>query len=134
MKQESPLKINCLAPIQTSDVYAHFHPGRLSFPALGFRNWRPSGVPTQLEQKVRVDAPGNEEEFEVERKPIRRGGIKSAGYDRNNRVLEIEFDNGSIIQHTAVGEEIARRFIASSSPASVYKDTIQEEFTVKRVK
>ena len=31
-------------------------------------------------------------------------------------VLEIEFDNGSIIQHTAVGEEIALRFIASSSP------------------
>jgi hypothetical protein len=38
------------------------------------------------------------------------------------------------VQHTAVGEEIARRFIASSSPASVYKDTIQEEFTIKRIK
>lgn len=70
----------------------------------------------------------------VERKPIRRGSIKSAGYDRANRVLEIEFDNGSVIQHTAVGEEIARRFLSSSSPASVYKDTIQEEYTVKRVK
>jgi hypothetical protein len=70
----------------------------------------------------------------IERKPIRRGGIKSAGYDRNARILEIEFDNGSIIQHTAVGEEIARRFLASSSPASVYKDTIQEEYTLRRVK
>jgi hypothetical protein len=50
------------------------------------------------------------------------------------RVLEIEFDNGEIIQHTAVGEEIARRFLAASSPASVYKDTIQEEFTIKRVR
>jgi hypothetical protein len=70
----------------------------------------------------------------IERKPIRRGGIKSAGYDRNLRVLEIEFDNGQVIQHTAVGEEIARRVLASSSPASVYKDTIQEEFTIKRVK
>ena len=49
----------------------------------------------------------------IERKPIRRGGIKSAGYDRNQRVLEIEFDNGQVIQHTAVGEEIARRFLAS---------------------
>jgi len=39
----------------------------------------------------------------IERKPIRRGGIKSAGYDRNQRVLEIEFDNGQVIQHTAVG-------------------------------
>ena len=70
----------------------------------------------------------------IERKPIRRGGIKSAGYDRSNRILEIEFDDGSVIQHTAVGEEIARRFLTSSSPASVYKDTIQEEFTQKRVK
>jgi hypothetical protein len=70
----------------------------------------------------------------IERKPIRRGGIKSAGYDRNARVLEIEFDSGSVIQHTAVGEEIARRFIASSSPGSYYKDNIQEEFTVRRVR
>ena len=70
----------------------------------------------------------------IERKPIRRGGIKSAGYDRQNRILEIEFDNGSVIQHTAVGEEIARRFLTASAPASVYKDTIQEEFTLRRVK
>ena len=70
----------------------------------------------------------------IERKAIRRGGIKSAGYDRNQRVLEIEFDNGDVIQHTAVGEEVARRFLTASSPASVYKDTIQEEFTVRRVR
>jgi hypothetical protein len=70
----------------------------------------------------------------IERKPIRRGGIKSAGYDRASRILEIEFDTGSIIQHTAVGEEIARRLIGSSSPASVYKDTIQEEYTIKRIR
>jgi hypothetical protein len=70
----------------------------------------------------------------IERKPIRRGGIRSAGYDRNLRVLEIEFDNGQVIQHTAVGEEIARRFLTASAPGSVYKDTIQEEFTVKRIR
>jgi hypothetical protein len=70
----------------------------------------------------------------IERKPIRRGGIKSAGYDRANRILEIEFDDGSVIQHTAVGEEIARRFLASSAPASHYKDTIQEEYTIRRVR
>lgn len=70
----------------------------------------------------------------MERKPIRRGGIKSAGYDRSARVLEIEFDNGSILQHTAVGEEIARRFLSSSAPASYYKDNIQEEFSIRRVK
>ncbi|HXF45589.1 MAG TPA: KTSC domain-containing protein [Burkholderiaceae bacterium] len=70
----------------------------------------------------------------IERKPIRRGGIKSAGYDRANRILEIEFDNGSIVQHSAVGEEIARRFLSSSAPASVYKDTIQDEYSARRIK
>lgn len=70
----------------------------------------------------------------IERKPVRRGGIKSAGYDRSARVLEIEFDNGSVIQHTGVGDEIARRFLSSGSPASYYRDNIQDEFTQRRVK
>jgi len=70
----------------------------------------------------------------LDRKPIRRGGIKSAGYDRGARLLEIEFDNGSVIQHLAVGEEIARRFLTSSAPASVYQDSIQDEYTQRRIK
>ena len=67
----------------------------------------------------------------IERKPLRRGGIKSAGYDRASRTLEIEFDNGSIVQHTAVGEAIAQRFLSSSSPASYYKDNIEEEYPAR---
>jgi KTSC domain len=70
----------------------------------------------------------------IERQPIRRGGIRSAGYDRAARTLEIEFDNGSVVQHTGVGDEIARRFLTSSAPASLYRDAIQEEFTLRRVK
>lgn len=67
----------------------------------------------------------------IERKPIRRGGIKAAGYDRNSRILEVEFDTGRIIQHSGVGEEIARRFLASASPLSYYKDNIEEEFSIR---
>jgi len=68
----------------------------------------------------------------MERKPIRRGGIRSAGYDRGARVLEVEFDSGSVVRHTGVGEEIARRFLASSAPASFYKDNIEEEYPQRR--
>ena len=57
----------------------------------------------------------------ITRKPINRGGIKAAGYDRASRVLEIEFSNGRVIRHSNVGEEIATRFLASSSPAGVQK-------------
>ncbi|MFA9438625.1 KTSC domain-containing protein [Uliginosibacterium sp. sgz301328] len=70
----------------------------------------------------------------IERKPIRRGGIRSAGYDRGARVLEVEFDNGSVVQHSGVGDEIGRRFLASASPMSYYKDNIEEEFTIRRIK
>ncbi|HSD38835.1 MAG TPA: KTSC domain-containing protein [Rhodocyclaceae bacterium] len=70
----------------------------------------------------------------IEHKPIRRGGIKSAGYDRSARILEIEFDTGSVLQYSGVGDEIARRFLSSSSPMSYYKDVIDEEFSQKRVR
>jgi len=68
----------------------------------------------------------------VERKSIQRGGIKSAGYDRATRTLEIEFSNGRIVRHSNVGEEIARRFLASSSPAGYYQENIEEEYPLLR--
>lgn len=70
----------------------------------------------------------------IEHKLIRRGGIKSAGYDRSARILEIEFDTGSVLQYRGVGDEIARRFMAGSSPMSYYKDVIDKEFSQRRVK
>jgi hypothetical protein len=36
--------------------------------------------------------------------------------------------------HSGVGDEIARRFLASAAPASYYKDNIEEEFAQRRVK
>ena len=69
----------------------------------------------------------------IDRKPINRGGIKSAGYERASRILEIEFSNGQILQYTGVGDEIARRFLASSAPASYWRDNIEEEFSCKRL-
>jgi KTSC domain-containing protein len=68
----------------------------------------------------------------MERKKIARGGIRSAGYDRNSRELEIELDSGVIVRHSGVGEEIARRFLGSAAPASYYKDNIEEEFPARR--
>jgi len=70
----------------------------------------------------------------IERKPIGRGGIRAAGYDRAARILEVEFDNGSVVQHSGVGDEVARRFLASGAPASYYRDNVEDEFTRKRIK
>lgn len=66
--------------------------------------------------------------------PIQRGGIRSAGYDRATRILEIAFDNGSVTQYSGVGEEVARRFLGSSAPASYLRDNIEDEFSARRVR
>jgi hypothetical protein len=70
----------------------------------------------------------------IERKPIRRGGIRTAGYDNDKRLLEIEFDSGAVLQYSGVGAEIARRLLSSAAPASYYRDNIEEEFACRKIK
>ena len=55
-----------------------------------------------------------------------RSGVAASSppYDRNNRVLEIEFDNGSIIQHTPSAKRLRSDSHRPLAPPAVYKDTI----------
>jgi hypothetical protein len=70
----------------------------------------------------------------MERKRLGASTIRSAGYDARNRLLEIEFANGSIIQYSGVGEEVYRRLMNSPSAGSYFKDEIEESFPAKRVR
>ena len=54
----------------------------------------------------------------MERKRISASNIRSVGFDSRNRVLEIEFSNGSIVQYSGVSDEVHRRFINAPSPGS----------------
>ena len=65
----------------------------------------------------------------MERKRLLGGQLKSAGYDRTRRVLEVELANGSLIEYANVSSEIARRLLDSHSPWSYYRDNIEEEFS-----
>ena len=69
----------------------------------------------------------------MQRRPIHRGGILSAGYDRDRRILEIEFDTHRVMQYQAVGREIAERFLTSASPMSHFRDEIEGEYTAVEV-
>jgi len=64
----------------------------------------------------------------MERKRLLGGELKSAGYDRTRRVLEVELANGNLIEYSNVGAEIARRLLDSHTPWSYYRDNIEEEF------
>ena len=70
----------------------------------------------------------------MERKRVNASNIRSVGYDARNRVLEIEFSSGSIVQYSGVSEEVHRRLMNAPSPGSYFRDEIEESFTGKRVR
>ena len=67
----------------------------------------------------------------MERKRLHGGALRAAGYDEARGVLEVELANGQILEYAAVGREIARRLLESSSPWSYYRDNIEDEFTAR---
>ena len=70
----------------------------------------------------------------MERKRISASNIRAVGFDSRNRLLEIEFSNGSIVQYSGVSDEAHRRLVNASSPGSYFQDNIEDNFTAKRVR
>lgn len=69
----------------------------------------------------------------MEMKKINSGKLRAIGYDARARVLQVQLDDGTMLQYTGVGEEIWRRLSTSGSAWSYYRDNIEEEFTARRV-
>jgi hypothetical protein len=68
----------------------------------------------------------------MEMKKINAGKLRAIGYDARERILRVEFDDGSAIDYDAVGAEVWRKLSSSGSPWSYYRDNIEEEFTGRR--
>ena len=68
----------------------------------------------------------------MEMKRINAGKLRAIGYDARERVLRVEFDDGTAIDYDAVGTETWRKLSSSGSPWSYYRDNIEEEFTGRR--
>lgn len=69
----------------------------------------------------------------MEMKRLNATGLKAAGYDERNRKLVIEMATGTF-EYANVSPEIYRRLMSSPSPASYFKDSIEEEFTARRIR
>ncbi len=69
----------------------------------------------------------------MDMKKINSGKLRAIGYDKAARLLQVQLDDGTTLQYSAVGEEAWRRLSTSSSAWSYYRDNIEEEFTAKRV-
>ena len=69
----------------------------------------------------------------MEMKPINSGKLRAIGYDGRARLLQVQLDDGSILQYSGIGEEVWRRLSSSGAAWSYYRDNIEEEFTAQRV-
>lgn len=68
----------------------------------------------------------------MEMKKINAGKLRAIGYDARERILRVEFDDGSAIDYGGVGSKVWRRFSTSGAAWSFYRDNIEEEFAGKR--
>ena len=68
----------------------------------------------------------------MEMKRLNATGLRAAGYDEKNRLLVVETTAGTF-EYANVSPEVYRRLMTSPSPASYYRESIEEEFTGRRV-
>jgi hypothetical protein len=66
-------------------------------------------------------------------KRLNATGLKAAGYDERSRKMVVETTTGTF-EYENVSPEIYRRLMNSPSPASYYRETIEEDFTGRRLK
>ena len=66
-------------------------------------------------------------------KRLNAQGLKAAGYDERNRKLVVETVTGTF-EYSNIAPEVYRRLMTSPTPASYYKEAIEEEFTPRRIK
>jgi hypothetical protein len=68
----------------------------------------------------------------MEMKRLSATGLRSAGYDERNRKLVVETTAGTF-EYSNISPEVYRRLMTSPSPGTYYKESIEEEFTGRRI-
>ena len=69
----------------------------------------------------------------MDMKKINSGKLRAIGYDARARLLQVQLDDGTMLQYSGVGEDTWRRLSNSGAAWSFYRDNIEEEFAAKRV-
>jgi len=70
----------------------------------------------------------------MEMKTVSAGKLRALGYDAGARTLRVEFDDRRIVEYAGVPLETWRRLSTAGSMWSYFRDTIEDEFTARRVK
>lgn len=70
----------------------------------------------------------------MDMKKVNSGKLRAIGYDHAKRVLQVQMDDGSVLQFEGVSDDVYRRLSSSSSMWSFFRDNIEEEFSVRKLR
>jgi hypothetical protein len=68
----------------------------------------------------------------MERQPVTSSNLKSVGYDRARRVLEIEFQNGRVYRYHDVPPEEYEELLKAPSLGRYFNDNIRDGYQYDR--
>lgn len=59
--------------------------------------------------------------------------MKSVGYDSRSRVLEIEFNSGSVYQYLEVPARVFQQLLSAESKGRYFNDEVREDYAYVQV-
>lgn len=62
----------------------------------------------------------------MERNPVQSSNLSSVGYDANNMIIEIEFNNGGVYQYFGVPEHIFNELMSAGSKGVYFDQNIKK--------
>ena len=69
----------------------------------------------------------------MRRKAVESTTVRSIGYDVRSKVLEVEFQSGTVYQHFDVPEAVHEEFLAADSKGKYFNLEIRDEYRFVRV-
>ncbi len=70
----------------------------------------------------------------MERTPVASSNLRAVGYDPETKILEVEFQSGSLYQYAEVPEEVYRALMNASSHGQYYNQNIKNIYLSTRIR
>mgnify|MGYP000698831626 CR=1 FL=1 len=69
----------------------------------------------------------------MERTPVSSSNLASLGYDPNERILEIEFNDGSVYRYYAVPKSVYEGLMNASSHGKYFHSNVKGDFEYEEI-
>lgn len=70
----------------------------------------------------------------MERKSVSSSNISSIGYDISSKILEVEFNDGSIYEYYRVPEHVYQGIMAASSHGTYLSQNVKGNYQYKKIR